>query len=135
MHRGAWTALAAVVVAGLIGAGLVANQIDARQRLEARVRALTHGGDPAAGRLAIERRTCGGCHEVPGVPTAVGKVGPSLDGIASRVYIAGRLENTPDNMMRWITDPQSIEPGNAMPPTGVAGQEARNIAAYLYTLE
>ena len=37
-------------------------------------------------------------------------------------------------MTRWITKPQEIEPGTAMPETGVGGEEARDIVAYLYTL-
>ena len=46
----------------------------------------------------------------------------------------GRLNNTPDNLVAWIVDPHAIDPQNAMPPTGVDAREARDMAAYLYTL-
>jgi cytochrome c1 len=54
--------------------------------------------------------------------------------MARRVYVAGLLRNTPDNMVRWISDPQSVVPGNAMPNMGITAAQARDITAYLYTL-
>jgi cytochrome c1 len=68
------------------------------------------------------------------VAGADGLVGPPLAGIASRAYIAGVLPNAPDNMLRWIRDPKSVDPLTAMPNTGVTPSDARHIAAYLYTL-
>jgi cytochrome c2 len=61
-------------------------------------------------------------------------VGPPLDHFARRVYIAGVLRNTPDNLALWIHDPQAVIPGNVMPIMGVDKRDARDIAAYLYTL-
>lgn len=49
-------------------------------------------------------------------------------------YLAGRVTNTPADMIRWIQHPQKIEPGTAMPEMGVTDSDARDIAAYLYTL-
>src|SRR5918996_6581330 len=92
------------------------------------------GGDPAHGALLVRRYGCNACHIIPGVPGARGKVGPSLDGIASRVYLAGKLNNTPPNLIRWIRDPQGVLRGTAMPNMGVSEQEGRDLAAYLYTL-
>jgi cytochrome c1 len=92
------------------------------------------GGDPQRGQQALQRYGCGACHEIPGVPGARGAVGPSLAKFGQRTMVAGRLANTPDNLMRWIQEPQSIEPGNAMPNLGVSTADARDIAAYLYTL-
>jgi cytochrome c1 len=125
-------AVAAAVVAAGIG-GLAANQIDAQRRLVARAQALT-GGDAALGRAAIAARPCGGCHQIPGVAGAAGKVGPSLAGFSGRLFIGGHAYNTPANLVQWIEDPHRIDPQNAMPPVGVGEQEARDIAAYLYTL-
>ena len=129
----AWTGMTAAAVALIIGGGFLGNQFEARQRLDARVRALT-GGDPEAGRAALARRPCGGCHQIPGVRGAAGKVGPPLSAFAGRAYIAGRLANTPDNLTAWIENPHSIDPQSAMPPMGIGEREARNMAAYLYTL-
>jgi cytochrome c2 len=96
-------------------------------------RALT-GGDPDRGQDAIARYGCGGCHDIPGVPGADGKVAPPLDGIASRTILAGSLPNTIDNLERWIQHPQEIVPGNVMPDMGVTDADARDIAALLETL-
>lgn len=92
------------------------------------------GGDPDRGPVLIRKYGCSTCHTIPGVEGARGMIGPPLNGIASRTYLGGQLPNTPDNMLRWIEDPQSIERGTAMPNLGVSDPEARHIAAYLYTL-
>jgi cytochrome c1 len=60
-------------------------------------------------------------------------VGPPLDGIALRAMLAGRLENKPGNLKRWIDEPQSIAPGTAMPDLFLTARERRDIAAFLYT--
>jgi cytochrome c1 len=96
--------------------------------------AITGGGDSERGRDLIRTYGCGACHLVPGVPTAEGVVGPPLAGIGSRSTLAGQLPNTPENMMRWIRDPQEVEAGTAMPDLHVGERDARDIAAYLYTL-
>ena len=133
MRSAAWTALAAGTVALAIGVGVVANTISDRQRLQAHANAMT-GGDAEAGRAALSRRPCGGCHQIPGVTGAQGKAAPSLDGFAGRAYIDGRLPNSPQNLIPWIVDPHAIDPENAMPTMGVTPSEARDMAAYLYTL-
>jgi cytochrome c len=92
------------------------------------------GGDPGRGQQALQRFGCGACHVIPGVTGARGAVGPPLTSFASRTIVAGRLSNTPDNLTRWIQDPQSIEPGNAMPNLDVSQSDARDMAAYLLSL-
>jgi cytochrome c1 len=68
------------------------------------------------------------------VDGAVGLVGPPLIHFARRSYIAGELPNTGQNLIRWIRSPRSVEPGTDMPDLGVSESDARNMAAYLYTL-
>lgn len=92
------------------------------------------GADATRGATAIKAYGCGGCHTVPGIEGARGNVGPPLTRIGDRRVIAGMLPNTPPNLQRWIRHPQSVVPGNAMPEMGVSADEARDIAAYLYTL-
>jgi cytochrome c len=92
------------------------------------------GANPDRGRADIERYGCASCHVVPGVRSAHGLVGPPLVNFARRTYIAGRLPNVPDSLVHWIMEPQRYEPGRAMPNMGVTDQDARDIAAYLYTL-
>lgn len=90
--------------------------------------------DADRGRNAIRKYGCGSCHNIPGVGGATGMVGPPLGQIAQRIYIAGVLPNEPDNMIRWIENPQAVDPKTAMPYMGVTPRDARDIAAYLYTL-
>jgi cytochrome c2 len=91
-------------------------------------------GDAGRGARLIAQYGCGGCHIVPGISGADGLVGPPLNKMARRVYIAGLLRNSPDNLAAWIEDPQAIIPGNAMPAMGINKEQARDIVAYLYTL-
>jgi cytochrome c len=102
--------------------------------VEAREAAAMTGGDPARGPDLMRKYGCQSCHTIPGVVGADGLVGPPLAGIASRSYIAGVLPNAPANMLRWIQDPKLVDSLTAMPNVGVTPSDARNIAAYLYTL-
>ena len=92
-------------------------------------------GDPDRGARLISDYGCGSCHVVPGVKDADGLVGPPLTSFGRRSYIAGQLPNNADNLQRWIRDPQEVEPGTAMPDLGVSTVDARDIAAYLLTLD
>jgi len=92
------------------------------------------GGDPNRGSEALTSYGCDTCHTIPGIRSARGLVGPPLTSVGSRVYLAGRVPNTPDNITRWIQHPHEIDDKTAMPETGVTDQDARDIAAYLYTL-
>jgi cytochrome c2 len=94
----------------------------------------TGGGNARAGRNTIRKYGCYACHTIDGVPGARGLVGPPLDGVGNRQFIAGELPNTPENLMRWIQHPRQVEPHTLMPEMGVTEQDSRDIAAYLYTL-
>ena len=78
---------------------------------------------------------CGACHTIPGITGADALVGPPLEKVGRRIFLAGYLRNTPDNMIAWLKNPQTILPGNAMPDMHLTQQQARDIAAYLYTLK
>lgn len=119
--------LAAVVALAMV-AGACGRSDDARQAA-----ALT-GGDPDRARAEIRKYGCGTCHTIAGVPGANGKVGPALDGLAERAYVAGVTPNTPANLIAWIEAPRAFAPKTAMPMLGVRPADARDIAAYLYTL-
>ncbi len=99
------------------------------------VQAGANGGDPRNGAHLIRKFGCGTCHTIPGIADADGFVGPPLNAIGRRGYLAGKLQNTPDNMVKWLRDPQAVVPGNVMPNMGVDQAQARDITAYLYTLK
>ncbi len=103
------------------------------RQVEQRASAAT-GGEPSRGPALVRQYGCGTCHTIAGVRGADGLVGPPLDRIGARVYLAGALTNTPENLIRWIRDPRGVDAKTAMPNVGVGEQDARDIAAYLYTL-
>ena len=120
---------------GVVLIALVVGMASCNGRDAVREDAVTlTGGDPDKGIAAIGRYGCGSCHDIPGIRSARGTVGPPLGRIAVRTYLAGRLSNTPANMMQWIQHPQHIERGTAMPEMDVTPDDARDITAFLYTL-
>jgi mono/diheme cytochrome c family protein len=96
--------------------------------------ALATPADPARGRHVLLQYGCLTCHEIPGVVGAAIPVGPPLDGMGLRSFIAGVLENTPQNMVRWLRAPEQFVPDGAMPNLGVSERDAQDMAAYLRTL-
>jgi mono/diheme cytochrome c family protein len=99
---------------------------------------LLTGGAPVdlaqAGRVLLQQRACHACHQIPGVVGSRTHVGPSLSGFGRQQLIAGRLPNTPDQLARWIVQPQHVDPGTAMPDSGIGMAEAEAMAAYLSAL-
>jgi cytochrome c2 len=93
------------------------------------------GGSASRGMAAISRYGCGSCHIIPGISGATGRAGPPLTGIGNRIYVAGVLQNTAPNMIRWIENPPAIDEHTVMPNLGVTHQDAVDIAGYLYTLK
>ena len=121
-HSAAWlTGVAALLTAGAC-------------RDEGGTQRVVTGGDAERGRRAIAEIGCGGCHVIPGVPGARARTGPPLTDFADRAYVAGKLPNQPEHLVRWIRDPHAVSPGTAMPDLGVSDATARDIGAYLYTL-
>lgn len=139
-HRLARTATLLVFAAVAAGCGVIGSIAqdsggDARYLPQRVTPADLPGAQPERGaRLMRAPYGCGACHVIPGVTGATGMVGPPLDGWSRRVYIAGNLQNTPENLVHWIRQPQAVEPGTAMPDLGVTEADARDIAAYLYSL-
>jgi cytochrome c len=116
----------------IIAALWIASQVwMAEREADAVARALT-GGDSANASMLATRYGCSGCHTIPGLPGAEGQVGPPLEGLRHRVFVAGVLPNTADNLVNWIVDPRRYSPRSAMPETGIGPEGARDIAAYLY---
>lgn len=93
------------------------------------------GGNAEQGKVAIKKYACGACHIIPGIEGAIGRESHPLFGFANRGDIAQTVVNTPENLVRWIRKPTDIRPRTRMPIMGVTEQEAKDIAAYLYTLD
>ncbi len=91
------------------------------------------GGSVDAGKAAIEKYACNACHIIPGIEGPGGRRGPSLGNLKSRPLLAGKLPNDPGTLTRWVQNPPAFNPPSVMPNLGVTPQDARDIAAYLYS--
>ncbi len=99
------------------------------------VAAFAAPADGVRGQALLARFHCGSCHHIPGVPAARGDYAVTLEAYGRRSYIAGRVANTPALLARWIQKPASVVPGTLMPDLGVSADDARDMAAYLGTLQ
>jgi len=97
--------------------------------------AASAGADLAQqGERTFMAEPCAQCHQIRGT-SADGQVGPDLTHVASRSTLAAAtIPNTPDELTRWISDPQHVKPGNRMPDVPLSPGELRAIVAYLRTL-
>lgn len=114
-----------------VGMAMLAALVSCSEPMDERIAI----GDPHAGEVVVTRQACGYCHTIPGIPNSNGQVGPTLGNFAARRLIAGLLPNTPPELVRWLRTPQSVLKDNAMPNMGLTEQQARDVAAYLYTLK
>jgi len=86
------------------------------------------------GRELFETRACFACHAIQGT-SAQGDVGPNLTDIGVRTTIAaGMLPNTPENLARWIQNPQAIKPGSLMPVVPFTPDELNDLVTFLQSL-
>ena len=97
-------------------------------------------GDPLAALAAegmdvVMRAGCIACHRIDGTP-AQGVLGPDLSHVGSRRTIAaGILENTPENVERWLRNPGAVKPGALMPDLQLTEEDVRSLTAYLSSLK
>lgn len=97
--------------------------------------AATPQGEAAKGLAVFQQLSCASCHAIEGTPDHA-QVAPDLTHIASRRELgAGILENTPDNLRRWITDPQKVKPGVLMPKFNLTEEQVNELTAYFETLK
>jgi cytochrome c oxidase subunit II len=93
--------------------------------------------DPALlrGREVFLTTSCGMCHAIRGTLALAG-VAPDLTHIGSRrTLAAGTIPNTPGHLAGWIADPQSIKPGNRMPPNNLPSTDLTALVSYLGSLK
>lgn len=97
---------------------------------------LTPGSEQASrGQVVFNRESCSGCHAVRGTP-ATATIGPDLSNFGEREAIGSlTVPNTPENLSRWITEPEKVKPGNLMPPTALSPDDLAAVVAYLEGLK
>ena len=122
-----FAALAIVAWVALFAQGTKQKQQD-----EQTASVLTGGGPTKAGHEVLVTKGCAACHEIPGIDSPRGNVGPSLKSFREQATIAGVLANSSENLVRWLQHPREVDPKTAMPDLGLTEKEARDAAAYLY---
>lgn len=94
-----------------------------------------HDAMVAAGKTLFLEKTCANCHSIAGTQ-ASGRLGPDLTHLGSRkTLLTGILENTPENLARWLDNPQEIKPGAHMPDFRFNKSELASLVAYLNSLK
>jgi cytochrome c oxidase subunit 2 len=86
------------------------------------------------GRRVFETTACINCHAIRGT-AANGRFGPDLTHLMSRATLAsGAAENTPENLRRWLKDPDAIKPGSLMPAMQLSDGELDALVRYMLSL-
>lgn len=126
----------------LVAAAGSPGQAEARRR-QAEEALVARGRD-----VFFRESYCVLCHAIEGT-SAAGNIGPNLTRIGSRGTIAaGLMENSPENLAAWITDPRAVKPGAQMPgadygvtyegqtypPLNLNEEQIRALAAYLSSM-
>lgn len=110
-------------------------EFDAWQRAQLVVPSMPSAPQAVAGAHLFADKTCVNCHAVAGT-AANQSVGPDLTHLASREMLAGEAApNTPDDLYKWLKDPNSIKPDSHMPDFKLTDDEAHQLVAYLEGLK
>ncbi len=97
----------------------------------------------AEGRKLFQEKTCFSCHVIRGHFVGGSPIYPDLTHVGARTTIAaGLLQNTSEQMARWIAHPDQVKPGNKMYSEGyvknnihVSPQDVAALVAYLQSLK
>ncbi len=88
-----------------------------------------------AGQDVFLSQTCVNCHRVRGTGAA-GTYAPDLTHLMSRQTLAsGAVPNTPEQLRKWVIDPQRVKEGCLMPAFGLSGEQVDRLVNYLGTLK
>jgi len=97
--------------------------------------ALVMSGEGAQGEQVFLAGTCSACHTIDGT-SAQGKMGPNLTHFASRMKFAGwTVDNTPENLAKWLANPQDVQPGTLMPNLHLSQDQIQQLVVYLESLK
>lgn len=106
-------------------------EFDAWLRDQAQPIAQPATAEARQGQQIFAGRTCASCHAVSGTGRAP-DVGPNLAHLGDRETLgAGVIENTRENLSRWLANPNSIKPGSLMPNLNLTDEEVAALVAYL----
>ena len=87
------------------------------------------------GAEVFREKNCVNCHSIAGLMTR-GRAAPDLTHVGSRTTLAaGVLPNTPENLAKWLTNPQAVKKGALMPDIGLETEQIKDLVAYLEGLQ
>ena len=96
----------------------------------------SEGSDAAEGLEVVRTGGCLACHAIQGVEGAEQEIGPNLTHFGSRRVLAGGiLENTPENVARWLDRPGDVKIGAKMRDYGLSDEQIDDLVTYLRSLE
>lgn len=96
--------------------------------------------DLAAKGKQVFNTVCTACHTVDGTKRSPNTGAPNLAYMGARTSIGGGvLKNTPENLLQWLRDPQSVKPGAKMTVSvklgSITEDDAKALVEYLESLK
>lgn len=111
------------------------EQFEAWQKAQLQPAARPEDAAAVKGLALFQQMSCVNCHAIKGT-TASAQVGPDLTHFASRKQLgAGIVANTPENLQRWLADPNHVKPGVKMPNFKFTDEQVTELVAYFETLK
>lgn len=114
--------------------GNTPNQTASHVSETAFVSASERNNEPLSGQVALQQYNCNSCHVIQGIASAIYHVGPPLNNMVNRRFIAGTLPTTRENLVKWIMNPPHFKPQSLMPNLQVKRQHAEAMVDYLYEI-
>ncbi|MHB2016908.1 MAG: cytochrome c oxidase subunit II [Candidatus Xenobia bacterium] len=109
-----------------------AADFDRWEQADAKAEPAPHSADAQAGAALFVSKSCVDCHSVPGTHM-IGMAAPDLSWLADRTTLgSGRMPNSPEDLAKWLTDPQQWKPQCNMPNFHLTPVEIRELVAYLW---
>ncbi|MBM3461520.1 MAG: cytochrome c oxidase subunit II [Armatimonadetes bacterium] len=101
---------------------------------QARPPASQHTEQILKGGAIFQEQACVNCHRVAGMSDTA-NAAPDLTYVATRQTIgAGVMENSPENLARWLENPQAIKPQCNMPDFNLSEEEVAALVTFLWSL-
>jgi cytochrome c oxidase subunit 2 len=112
-------------------------EFDAWEKAQLQPASTPTDGSAANGFVLYQKSICASCHAINGTAAQVpAGVAPDLTHFASRRQLgAGIADNTPENLHRWLADPQQVKPGVRMPDFKFTDEQVTQLVDYFETLK
>jgi cytochrome c oxidase subunit 2 len=111
------------------------EQFDAWQRNQIQEGVTPDNASQQRGQQVFLSSACVMCHAINGT-VAGSNIGPNLTHVSNRNTIAAAtLQNDRDHLAQWVTDSQTIKPGNRMPPNSLGPEDLQALLDYLQSLK